>query len=169
MFLATSPSLILGIDPGLRHCGWGLIAMMGNHLQHQAHGRINPSPALPLGQRLAALESALVDIMDTHAIASVAVEQTFQNSNPQATLALGMARGVCLLVPAKRGIPTTDYAPNVVKKTLVGKGHADKSQVAMMVRHLLGGVELQSADAADALALAICHAHHGQFQAAVGA
>lgn len=160
-FSAASPTLVLGIDPGLRRCGWGLVSVAGSHLRHVAHGVITPSVKASLGERLVQLEQGLDEVLDTHAIASVAVEQTFQNSNPQATLTLGMARGVCLLAPTKRGLPVTDYAPNAVKKAVVGKGHAQKDQVALMVKHLLGGVSLTAGDETDALALAICHAHHG--------
>ena len=152
--------IVLGIDPGLRRCGWGLVRAQGSRLQHLAHGVISPDTKATLGQRLVQLEQGLDDILDAHAITTVAVEQTFQNTNPQATLALGMARGICLLAPAKRGLPVTDYAPNTVKKSLVGRGHAQKDQVSLMVRHLLG-VAIDTGDETDALALAICHAHHG--------
>lgn len=158
---------ILGIDPGLRRCGWGLVQVQGNHLTYLAHGVVAPSPKQTLGERLVGLEQGLDDIMDTHLIDAVAVEQTFQNTNPQATLALGMARGVCLLVPTRRGLEVQDYAPNTVKKALVGKGHADKAQVAMMVSRLLGGLQLKASDETDALALAICHAHYAQSTAAM--
>lgn len=158
---------ILGIDPGLRRCGWGLVSLSGTYLRHVAHGVVTPSPKLDLGIRLVELEQGLSDIFDNHVIHSVAVEQTFQNVNPQATMALGMARGICLMVPSKRGLPVQDYAPNVVKKALVGRGHADKNQVSMMVGQLLGGLDLKSGDETDALALAICHAHHAQFNQVV--
>ena len=167
MSMRLSTFHILGIDPGLRRCGWGLVALEGHHLRHLAHGVICPPATQPLGQRLSALEQGLSEVMDQYPIHSVGVEQTFQNTNPQATLSLGMARGICLLVPTKRGLSVHDYAPNAVKKALVGKGHADKTQVAMMVRRLLGGVELKTGDETDALALAICHAHHTQFNQAV--
>ena len=157
---------VLGLDPGLRRCGWGLVAVTGNHLRHVAHGVITPPPAESLGVRLVHLEQGLDEVLDAHAIDQVAVEQTFQNSNPQATLALGMARGICLLAPAKRGLPLRDYAPNAVKKAVVGKGHADKAQVAMMVARLLNAPTLKTGDETDALALAICHAHQAQFQRA---
>ncbi|MGB0784634.1 MAG: crossover junction endodeoxyribonuclease RuvC [Alphaproteobacteria bacterium] len=160
--------IILGLDPGLRHCGWGVISMMGNRLRYVANGRISPPTTRTIGQRLAILESGLVDLLDRHNINTVAVEQTFQNTNPQATLALGMARGICLMVPAKYGLETTDYAPNTVKKSLVGKGHADKSQVEMMVKRLLVGVKAEASDEFDALAIAICHAHHWQFNSVTG-
>ena len=160
---ASTSLHILGIDPGLRRCGWGLVSLTGSHLQHVAHGVITPSPKSDLGIRLVELEQGLDEVLDSHRVHSVAVEQTFQNTNPQATLSLGMARGICLLAPAKRGLPVKDYAPNVVKKSLVGKGHADKAQVAMMVGRLLGGLNLKTGDETDALALAICHAHHAQF------
>ena len=155
---------VLGLDPGLRRCGWGLIAVQGSHLRHVAHGVVKPDPKAHLGERLVQLEQGLEEILDHYAISTVAVEQTFQNVNPQATLLLGMARGICLLAPAKRGLPIADYAPNVVKKAVVGKGHAQKDQVALMVKHLLGGVKLETGDETDALALAICHAHYSLSQ-----
>lgn len=168
MSSTAQTTYVLGIDPGLRHCGWGIVALRGTHLRHMAHGTISPKTSATLGQRLVALEQGLDEILDSHVIHTVAVEQTFQNTNPQATLALGMARGICLLAPTKRGLPVQDYAPNAVKKAIVGKGHADKTQVSMMVGRLLGGLELKTGDETDALALAICHAHHQQFASAVG-
>lgn len=166
---APSPLYVLGIDPGLRRCGWGLISVLGSRLSHVAHGVITPDQKAELGVRLAQLEQGLEDILDAHAIATVAVEQTFHNTNPQATLSLGMARGICLLVPSRRGLTVSDYAPNAVKKAVVGRGHADKDQVSMMVSRLLGGIEIKTGDETDALALAICHSHHAQFAAAVAA
>ena len=167
MIRAAAPFHVLGIDPGLRRCGWGLVALQGSHLRHLAHGLITPPQKTPLGARLWALEQGLAQVFDQHLVHAVAVEQTFQNSNPQATLTLGMARGICLLVPAKRGVSVQDYAPNAVKKALVGRGHAEKAQVARLVCHLLGGINLSSGDETDALALAICHAHQAQFDQAV--
>ena len=157
----SAPIHVLGIDPGLRRCGWGLVTVAGSHLRHIAHGVVTPDTKATLGERLVQLEQGLDEVLDAYPIATVAVEQTFQNTNPQSTILLGMARGVCLLAPAKRGLPVTDYAPNAVKKAVVGKGHAQKDQVALMVKHLLGGVILKTGDETDALALAICHAHHG--------
>jgi len=165
--MASPPLHILGLDSGLRRCGWGLVRLVGTRLSHLAHGVITPDPKTTLGERLVQLEQGLDEVLDGHFISGVAVEQTFQNTNPQATLALGMARGICLLAPAKRGLPVQDYAPNAVKKAVVGKGHADKAQVAMMVGRLLGGAELKTGDETDALALAICHAHHMEFSMAV--
>ena len=154
---ATPPLYVLGIDPGLRRCGWGLISVLGSRLCHVAHGVITPDQKAFLGVRLAQLEQGLEDLMQAYPIGTVAVEQTFQNTNPQATLRLGMARGICLLVPSRRGLSVSDYAPNAVKKAVVGRGHADKGQVSMMVSRLLGGVDLKTGDETDALALAICH------------
>ena len=167
MALASQPLHILGIDPGLRRCGWGLVRLEGTHLRHMAHGVVTPDPSFTLGERLVQLEQGLDEVLDGYPISGVGVEQTFQNTNPKATLALGMARGICLLAPAKRGLPVQDYAPNVVKKAVVGRGHGDKGQVAMMVGRLLGGLSLPPGDEADALALAICHAHHMEFMKAI--
>jgi crossover junction endodeoxyribonuclease RuvC len=150
---------LLGLDPGLRNTGWGLIESTGNRLTHLANGVINSTTSLPLAERLVQLHDGLVEVIESMRPDEAAVEETFVNKNPTSTLKLGQARGIALLVPAKAGIPVFEYTPNQVKKTVVGAGHAQKEQVQMMVKTLLPGVDVQSADAADALAIAICHAH----------
>ncbi len=150
---------ILGIDPGLNRMGWGVIDSEDNRLRHVAHGVIASDPADPLSVRLCALYAELAKIIALWQPAEAAVEEVFVNRNPSSTLKLGMARGVALLAPAMAGKPVAEYAANLVKKSIVGAGHADKAQVAMMVGMLLPGTNTK-ADAADALAVAICHAHH---------
>ncbi len=156
---APAPVRVLGLDPGLRFTGWGLVAVTGNRLTHIADGRIATPDDRPLAERLATLADGLDAVIAAQAPDEAAVEETFVNTNPVATLKLGMARGVVLLAPARAGLPVAEYGANHVKKTVVGVGHAAKHQVQAMVRHLLPGVEPESADAADALAVAICHAH----------
>lgn len=151
---------LLGLDPGLRVTGWGIVEAEDNHLHFVAGGTIKSSPSRSLSERLAELFDGLSEIMDRHEPAEAAVEETFVNRNARSALKLGQARGVVLLVPAKFGVDVSEYAPNVIKKTVVGVGHADKRQVQMMVRTLLPGCQATSADTADALAAAICHAHH---------
>ncbi|MCR9147476.1 MAG: crossover junction endodeoxyribonuclease RuvC [Rhodobacteraceae bacterium] len=151
---------VIGIDPGLRNLGWGVIDMAGSRLSHVANGIIKTDGgALPA--RLMELHRALTQILERFDPQMAAVEQTFVNKDGAGTLKLGQARGIALLVPAQFGLEVGEYAPNTVKKTVVGVGHADKHQVAHMVRVQLPGVELAGPDAADALAVAICHAHHG--------
>lgn len=152
---------VLGIDPGLRNLGWGVIEAKGSRLSHVANGIIH-SEGDDLAARLLSLYRALARIVKEHNPEAAAVEQTFVNRDGAATLKLGQARGIALLVPAQAGIAVGEYAPNAVKKAVVGVGHADKTQVAHMVRHQLPGVDLAGPDAADALAVAICHAHHLQ-------
>jgi crossover junction endodeoxyribonuclease RuvC len=151
---------VLGIDPGLQAMGWGVIDVDGPRLRHVANG-ICRSGAGDLADRLLALFEDLTAIVARHAPDCAAVEQTFVNKNGAATLKLGQARGVALLVPARAGLSVGEYAPNAIKKAVVGVGHADKRQVDHMVRMQLPGVEIAGPDAADALAVAICHAHHG--------
>jgi crossover junction endodeoxyribonuclease RuvC len=153
---------ILGLDPGLRITGWGVIDARGNHLTYVAHGVIKSDASGDLATRLVQLHDGLSGILDAWQPGAAAVEQTFVNKNPDSTLKLGQARGVILLVPALRGVPVAEYAPNHIKKAVVGVGHAAKEQVHMMVARLLPGVKDVTADAADALAIAICHAHHAQ-------
>ncbi len=148
---------VIGIDPGLRRTGWGLVRSEGGRLSALGHGVI-AAPAGPLATRLAALYDALEAVIREAAPDAAAVEQTFVSRDAAGTLKLGQARAVALLVPARAGIPVAEYAPNAVKKTVVGVGHADKRQVEHMVRLLLPGAAPGSADAADALAIAICHA-----------
>jgi len=150
---------ILGIDPGLRHMGWGVIEVRGARLAHIANG-ICRSGEGSLAERLLALHAGLSAVIARHAPAAAAVEQTFVNKDAVATLKLGQARGVALLVPAQAGLAVGEYAPNAVKKAVVGVGHAAKAQIDHMVRMQLPGVEIEGPDAADALAVAICHAHH---------
>jgi crossover junction endodeoxyribonuclease RuvC len=150
---------LIGLDPGLRHTGWGVIDATGNRLVHVADGVVNPPAGVSLAERLSVLFRALNEVLERYAPEAAAVEETFVNKNAASTLKLGLARGVVLLAPAERGIPVHEYSPNLIKKSVVGVGHADKAQVQMMVRRLLPGCRLMGADAADALAAAICHAH----------
>lgn len=152
---------ILGIDPGLRNMGWGVIEAQGSRLSHVANGICHSSGA-DLAWRLNSLHEQLTDVLARYAPDQAAIEQTFVNKDAVATLKLGQARGIALLVPAQAGIPIGEYAPNKVKKTVVGVGHAEKHQVEHMVKLQLPGVKIAGADAADALAIAICHAHYAQ-------
>ena len=151
--------LIIGIDPGLGTTGWGVIAKSGNRLSHIANGQVKTDPKAPLAERLVTLDRELTDVILAHRPDSSAVEEVFVNANPQSTLKLGHARGVCLLTLARAGLPVSEYATRLVKKAIVGTGGADKAQVQAMLRVLLPGVKLVGADAADALAVAIAHAH----------
>ena len=152
--------IILGLDPGLGTTGWGLIRAEGNRLSHLANGRLKTDSAAPLPRRLAHLDAMLVALIADHAPESAAVEEVFVNANPQSTLKLGQARGVVLCAVARSGIEVGEYAARLVKKAVVGVGGAEKAQVHAMVARLLPGVKIDGADAADALAVAICHAHH---------
>ena len=151
---------IIGLDPGLRYTGWGLIESVDNRLRFLACGRIAVPDKDELNVRLSYLHRELEKVMAETKPDQAAVEETFSNVNPRSTLKLGMARGVVLLAPALLDIPIAEYAANTVKKTVVGAGHADKVQVQHMVKMLLPKADFSSADAADALAIAICHAHH---------
>lgn len=151
---------VIGLDPGLRCTGWGVIEQSGSRLSHVANGTLRSDGALGLAERLVQLRVALEAVLAEYRPEAAAVEETLSNRNPASTLKLGMARGVALLVPASAGLPVTEYLPMIVKKSVVGTGHAGKEQVQMMVERLLPGCKLASADAADALAVAICHAHH---------
>ncbi len=150
---------VLGIDPGLRFLGWGVIEAEGSRLRHVANG-VCLSGAGELATRLLTLHTALTDVFHRYQPETVAIEKTFVNKDAVGTLKLGQARGVALLVPAQFGVEIGEYSPNSVKKTVVGVGHADKRQVEHMVKMQLPGVEIHGSDAADALAIAICHAHH---------
>jgi crossover junction endodeoxyribonuclease RuvC len=152
--------LLLGLDPGLRHTGWGVIDSVGVRLRHVANGAVHSDPGLPLPERLVQLHDGLVSVIDEYQPEGAAVEETFVNKNPTSTLKLGLARGVVLLVPARAGLPVAEYPANQIKKSVVGVGHAAKEQVQRMVQVLLRGCALATDDAADALAVAICHAHH---------
>ena len=156
------PVRIIGIDPGLRRTGWGVIEAEGNRLIYVACGSVEPPDDLPLSSRLLAIHEGLAAVLSDHKPMEAAVEQTFVNKDGVATLKLGQARGVAMLAPAMFGISVAEYAPNQVKKTVVGAGHADKQQIAMMLKILLPKAEPKSADAADALAIAITHAHQRQ-------
>ena len=158
---------LIGLDPGLRITGWGVIEIDGNRLRHIADGGVRSDDDLPLAQRLAQIYDGLASVIERFRPVEAAVEETFVNVNPVSTLKLGQARGVALLVPARLGLSVAEYPPNVIKKSLVGAGHAAKQQVQMMVRTLLPGAALESADAADALAVAICHAHRRTAGAAI--
>jgi crossover junction endodeoxyribonuclease RuvC len=151
---------ILGIDPGLRRTGWGVIEVEGNRLLYVGCGSIEPPDDLPLASRLLAVHEGLAAVLGDFRPLEAAVEQTFVNKDGVATLKLGQARGVAMLAPAMFGISVAEYAPNQVKKTVVGAGHADKNQIMVMLKVLLPKAAPKSSDAADALAVAITHAHH---------
>jgi len=151
---------LLGIDPGLRFTGWGVVESDGNRLRHVADGVISTADIADVPLRLKALDDQLAEILARYAPAEAAVEETYVNRNATATLKLGYARGVALLAPARAGIPVFEYGAKTVKLSVVGTGNADKVQVGLMVRRLLPGAVQKRADAADALAVAICHAHH---------
>jgi crossover junction endodeoxyribonuclease RuvC len=155
---------VLGLDPGLRHTGWGIIDVAGNRLTYVADGVVSAPVDPPLGERLVVLYRQIGEVLERFRPDEAAVEETFVNKNASSTLKLGVARGVVLLAPAERGLPVAEYSANLVKKSVVGAGHAEKTQVQMMVRRLLPGCTTMKADAADALAVAICHAHHAGTQ-----
>jgi len=151
---------VIGLDPGLRATGWGVIEARGSRLVHVADGALRSTADTALAARLVELHDGLQAVLETYLPEVAAVEETFVNKNPSSTLKLGQARGIALLVPALAGLPVAEYAPNAVKKAVVGVGHADKTQIHAMLKVLLGGIEPAGADAADALAVAICHSHH---------
>ena len=153
------PLRIIGLDPGLRRTGWGVVAVDGVRLTHVAHGVIAPKDTLAFAERLLILFDQITEVIALHAPDEAAVEETFMNTNAQSALKLGHARACCLLAPARAGLPVAEYATRLVKKALVGTGRAEKAQVQAMLKVLLPGVKLAGADAADALAVAICHAH----------
>jgi crossover junction endodeoxyribonuclease RuvC len=155
----TNAIRILGIDPGLRHTGWGVIAVQGSRLSHVAHGVIRPDDTLPLAERLTILFDAVAAVIAEHRPDEAAIEETFVNQNPSSTLKLGHARAAAMIPPAKAGLIVAEYAATVVKKAVVGTGNADKAQVAFMIKRLLPTAGEPKADAADALAVAIAHAH----------
>ena len=152
--------IILGLDPGLGTTGWGMIRAEGNRLAHIANGRITTDAKLELGARLVLLDEALASLLAEHSPQAAAVEEVFVNKNPQSSLKMGQARGVVLLGAARAGLTVGEYAARLVKKAVVGTGAAEKAQVHAMVSRLLPGVAIDGPDAADALAVAICHAHH---------
>ena len=151
--------LIIGLDPSLSCTGWGVIEQTGNRLRHIANGQVKTDPKAALAQRLVTIDAALAEVIAEFRPETGAVEEVFVNSNAQSTLKLGQARGVCLLALAKTGMPVAEYAARLVKKAVVGSGGAEKAQVQAMIGILLPGVKLAGADAADALAVAIAHAH----------
>jgi len=152
--------ILIGLDPGLGTTGWGVIAAEGNRLSHVANGQVRTDTKADLPRRLLDLHGKLTALLATHAPEAAAVEEVFVNENPQSTLKLGQARGIVLLAAAARGIEVGEYAPSLVKKAVVGTGGADKAQVRAMVQRLLPGCTIAGPDAADALAVAITHAHH---------
>jgi crossover junction endodeoxyribonuclease RuvC len=151
---------LMGLDPGLRFTGWGIIDVDGNRMRHIADGTIKTDSKLTLAERLNQLFEGIEEVIKRFGPIEAAVEETFVNKNPNSTLKLGQARGVVMLTPARAGLSVFEYTPNQVKKTVVGSGHAQKEQVQMMVKTLLPTAEIKLADAADALAVAICHAQH---------
>lgn len=157
---------IIGIDPGLQRTGWGVIDIIGNRLTHVAHGVVPTAVSLPTAERLGLIFEGLMHAMKLHAPLEAAVEETFVNKNPGSSLKLGLARGVAMLAPRQSGLTVAEYPANLVKKSVVGAGHAEKEQIQAMIRVLLPGVHAV-ADAADALAVAICHAHHRGHEARV--
>lgn len=154
------PTRIIGIDPGLRHTGWGIVEILGSHLSYIGCGVVEPSPKADLADRLAYIHEGLRVVIHDHAPDEAAVEETFVSKDARATLKLGAARGIALLVPAQAGLKVAEYAPNQVKKSVVGAGHAEKAQIRLMVKVLLPKAEFRTDDMADALAIAICHAHN---------
>lgn len=162
-----SQTRFLGIDPGLRFMGWGVIELVGTRLTHVANGVVTSSDRLSLAERLVQLEAGLVEVIEAYAPHSAAVENAFVARDAAAALKLGQARAVALLVPSRAGLPVAEYAPNHVKKAVVGAGHAGKGQIQMMVEMLLPGCHALNEHAADALAIAICHAHAGAGEARV--
>ena len=150
---------IIGIDPGLQRTGWGIVDCAGSSLSFIAAGTIKSDRNDTLAERLYSLHDGLARVLEKHAPIEAAVEQTFVNKDATATLKLGQARGVALLVPARAGLAVSEYAPNQVKKSVIGVGHGDKAQIKMMVNMLLPKAVYDSDDAADGLAIAICHAH----------
>ena len=153
---------IIGIDPGLRRTGWGVVETLGNSLRFVAAGTVRSDDKATLAVRLCQLHDGLTAVLGGAAPQEAAVEQTFVNKDAAATLKLGQARGIAMLVPARAGLVVAEYAPNAIKKAVIGVGHGDKKQIHMMVKVLLPKATFDSDDSADALAIAICHAHHRQ-------
>lgn len=153
---------IIGLDPGLRRTGWGIVDSQGSSLRFVGSGTVTSDEKHELAARLCQLHDGIFEVLSAYAPDEAAVEQTFVNANPSSTLKLGQARGIAMLVPARAGLRVAEYAPNAVKKAVIGTGHGDKAQIRMMVRVLLPRATFDGDDAADALAIAICHAHHRQ-------
>ncbi|HYD17413.1 MAG TPA: crossover junction endodeoxyribonuclease RuvC [Patescibacteria group bacterium] len=158
---------IFGIDPGLQKTGWGVVDVAGNRLSHVAHGIIRTDIKQETAARLRHLFVEMSLLLEQWKPTHAAIEETFVNSNPQSALKLGLARGVVMMAPSHYGVTVAEYPPTLIKKSIVGSGHAEKSQVQMMIKVLLRGIEAPS-DAADALAVAICHAHHGATKDKIG-
>ena len=151
---------IIGIDPGLRNTGWGVIECEGSRLSYVADDSVHSDADAPLAERLLQIHSQLLAVLREFSPGEAAIEETFVNTDARATLKLGQARGAVMLAPATLGIPVAEYAPNVIKKSVVGAGHAEKIQMQHMVKLLLPRASMKTADSTDALAIAICHAHH---------
>jgi crossover junction endodeoxyribonuclease RuvC len=158
--MSSTTIRILGLDPGLRRTGWGIIESDGVRLSYVASGLITSDSEDDLAYRLAELYQGILSVIAAHKPAEAAVEETFVNENPRSTLKLGQARGMALLAPAMKGLLVAEYTPNLIKKSVVGAGHAEKHQVQAMINFLLPRAKFDSADEADALAIAICHASH---------
>ena len=158
--IAMQAIRIIGLDPGLRNTGWGVIETKGSRLSFIADGSVHSDPKAELSDRLLQIYEQLLAVVKSHAPDEAAIEETFVNKDARATLKLGQARGVVMLVPALLHIPVAEYAPNMIKKSVVGAGHAEKDQIKHMVKLLLPKAEMNSADSTDALAIAICHCHH---------
>lgn len=159
---------LIGIDPGLQRTGWGVIEVDGNHLRHIADGFVATDAKAAIGERLVRLHDGLEQAIRQWQPEEAAVEETFVNKNPASALKLGVARGVALLTPARLGLPVFEYPANLIKKSVVGSGHAEKHQIGAMIKVLLPGCVAASADSADALAVAICHAHHRMTKLVLG-
>ena len=158
----TQAIRIIGIDPGLRRTGWGVVEVLGNSLRFVASGTVRSDDKADLASRLRQLHDGLCEVVHAHMPHEAAVEATFVNKDATATLKLGQARGVAMLVPALAGLAVAEYAPNAVKKAVIGVGHGEKRQIHMMVKVLMPKASFDGDDAADALAIAVCHAHHRQ-------
>jgi crossover junction endodeoxyribonuclease RuvC len=158
--MQTQLTRIAGLDPGLCNLGWGIVDWDGARLSYVACGTIKTSAGDPMGERLAFLFGGLEEVLNRWSPNEAAVEETFMNANARSALKLGQARGIALVVPARMGLSVAEYAPNAIKKTVTGTGHADKTQIRAMIRYLLPKATPKTADAADALAIAITHAHH---------
>lgn len=155
-----SPRRILGLDPGLRRTGWGIIECEGSNLKYISSGVIISDQKKDLAYRLAELYQGLLNVISMYDPKEAAIEETFVNDNPRSTLKLGQARGIALLAPAIKGLEVAEYTPNLIKKTVVGSGHAEKHQIQAMIKYLLPKSRFENADEADALAVAVCHASH---------
>lgn len=165
--VVSKPFKIIGLDPSLVKCGWGIVQCTGLKISHIAHGVIKPNPKQELADRIHTLYQEITQVIETHAPDSAAVEDMFLKNNPNSAIKLGYARAVCLLAPRQAGLSVAEYAARQVKKSVVGTGGADKAQVAAMMNVLLPGLGLKAGDAADALAIAICHAHRANVNSKV--